>query len=169
MLRASTQSPVERTDFEGLQLDTRIKLKRMRDQKRSPSDSSDEQFDHDEGISDEKQAHYGVAPYGCHEYPMSPKTALPGYPSPITPWGPGGMDRHWVMDNPHPKVEERHIWGLRRKIFCIMIALLMAVIIVGAIIGGVVGGLAAKNARHKPMNNVASANATNTSTPDPVK
>ncbi|MCJ1364163.1 hypothetical protein MMC16_003272 [Acarospora aff. strigata] len=110
----SGKSPVERVDYEGLQLDTREKKGFETHQ---PWTSSDKLKRELEGLQ--------ASPVATHGNPYLPAGRKPG------------MIDDVIAD---PKTREPRICGMRRKMFWILFGVILGIIVIAAIIGGVVGG-----------------------------
>ena len=108
------QSPVERGDYEGLQVDTREKRGFDDHQAWMSSDKLKKEL---EGLQASP-----VATHGNHYYRPGGKAEL--------------VDEN-VVDL---KANERRICGMRRKVFWILFGVILAIITTAAIIGGAVGG-----------------------------
>ena len=160
MLKHS-QSPIDRTDYEGLQLDTRAKdetektLSPIRDND-SPQSPQEHQFDY----NDEKaiiaqrefeEARRNGVPMMVHQ------TSNP--PSPIDNARESeGLEA--VVPAPKPRVQR--ICGLRQRHFWISFCSILAIVVVAAVIGGI----AAKTRRGSPSSqSPPAANSTPNSTP----
>lgn len=115
-----TQSPVERGDYEGLQLDMREKRGFDNHQAWTSSDKLKKEL---EGLQASP-----VATHGNHYYRSAGRPALA---------------EEVVTD---PKANDRRICGMRRRAFWILFSIILAIIAIAAIIGGAVGG----TRRHTP-------------------
>ena len=123
------QSTVDRADYEGLQLDTRII----------------EGLDKDLDISPRRQ---DLSEYSDEKTPVTPVMrtqlrrlgelpAADSMDSSSHPMKPIQMDDS--LPNRQPQIQR--IFGLRRKMFWLALGLILAIIVVAAVIGGVLGGL----------------------------
>ena len=150
------QSPVDKVDYEGLQLDTRAR------------DNQDPQLDesryrglrdgnfHNHGFyPNEKQEHAGI-PVGI---PMGIPTSPDGTLSPMSPTGAKEIGEG-VVSTPR----EKRICGLRRKHFWELSGLILAIVLAAAIIGGVVGGLQSRHGKPSPSAPSTSNNSTSNTT-----
>ena len=151
------QSPVDKVDYEGLQLDTRARDNQdpQLDESRSRG-LRDENF-HSHGFyPDEKQEHAGI-PVGI---PMGIPTSPDGTLSPMSPIGAKEMGEGIVSTPPR----ERRIFGLRRKHFWELLGLILAIVLAAAIVGGVVGGLQSRHGKSSPSGQSTSNNSTSNTT-----
>ena len=153
------QSPVDRWDYEGLQVDTRAREnqeKHLDDSK--PQGFLDDDFDNSGNYLNEKESHGAVID---EISPTSPDSTLGAGYSPISPLG-DTKDRlkkdfpskgiEETIGSPPPVPPERKICGLKRKWFWELFALVLALLIVAAVVGGVVGGLKARDgSSHAPV------------------
>ncbi|CAD6575147.1 MAG: hypothetical protein ASARMPRED_007112 [Alectoria sarmentosa] len=149
------KSPVDKVDYEGLQLDTRAQDNRdpFLDQSRPQGLSGDDLNDHGFHLN-EKQAHAGIPVGMTMGVPMSPEGTL----SPISPTGLKETDDS--LGSPPPP--EKRICGLRQKHFWELLGLVLAIILAATIIGGVVGGLQSRSSSSgQPASNETTNNTTN--------
>ena len=147
------QSPVDKVDYEGLQLDTRARDNRdpHLDQSK-PQGLLDDDFNDHGFYLNEKQAHA--------EIPMGIPTSPEGTLSPMSPIGAKEID-----DGPlSPPPAEKRIWGLRQKHFWELLGLVVAIVLAAAIIGGVVGGLQSRDGKSSSSGQPASNGTTNNAT-----
>lgn len=111
------QSPIESSDYEGLQLDTRA------------VDNTDKTLNPFQGYSDEKAYLSKTTeirgPQRSHDFTATTGDGV----------GSAGTGDSVVSSEP-----KRRICGLRRQFFWILFSVLFAVIVVAAIVGGLVGG-----------------------------
>ncbi len=115
LIDVDAQSPVERGDYEGLQLDMREKKAFDNHQAWASSDKLKKEL---EGLQASP-----VATHGNHYYRSAGRPVL---------------TEEEVA--PDPKANERRLCGMRRRAFWIGFGIILAVIIIAAIIGGAVGG-----------------------------
>ena len=151
------QSPVDKVDYEGLQLDTRARENQdpQLDESRSRG-LRDENF-HNHGLyPNEKQEHAGI-PVGI---PMGIPTSPDGTLSPMSPTGAKEIGEGVVSTPPR----EKRICGLRQKHFWELLGLILAIVLAAAIIGGVVGGLQSRHGKSSPSGQSASNNSTSNTT-----
>lgn len=127
------QSPVERGDYEGLQLDTRAKdsTKKHLDHSEAPQGLRDpDDSDHEDEYLSEKQATIYM-PDGSPNSTTSTTAVIRGNSVPV-------LADESASSSSEPKV--RRTFGLRRRPFGIILGVIIAVIIAAAAIGGAVGG-----------------------------
>ncbi|KAF6219167.1 hypothetical protein HO133_004992 [Letharia lupina] len=151
------KSPIDKVDYEGLQLDTRARDNRdphLDDSK--PQGLLDDDFNHHGFYLNEKQAHAGV-PVGI---PMGIPTSPEGTLSPMSPMGPKEMDEG--LGSPPPP--EKRTCGLRQKHFWELLGLILAIVLAAAVISGVVGGLQSRSGRSSSSGQPASNVSTNDTT-----
>ena len=151
------QSPVDKVDYEGLQLDTRARDNQdpQLDESRSRG-LRDENF-HSHGFyPNEKQEHAGI-PVGI---PMGIPTSPDGTLSPMSPTGAKEIGEG--VESTPPR--EKRICGLRRKHFWELFGLILAIVLAAAVIGGVVGGLQSRHGKSSPSGQLASKNSTSNTT-----
>ena len=147
------QSPVDKVDYEGLQLDTRAR------------DNQDPQLDESRsrGLRDDNFHNHGFYPNEKQEHagiPMGIPTSPDGTLSPMSPTGAKEIGEGVVSSPPR----ERRICGLRRKHFWELSGLILAIVLAAAIIGGVVGGLQSRHGKSSPSGQSASNNSTSNTT-----
>ena len=158
----TAQSPIDPSDYQGLQLDTRAIENQDKDlDSAKPQGLLDDDFDHPENYVNEKQAHSGVVP---HEF-VSPTT--PGFtnqiggsgPSPVTPVKPEQTEDS-LSSEPDSQLPEQRICGLRRRHFWELFGFVLVIVLTAAVVGGVVGGLRRNNGNSSPTSSQP-ANNTN--------
>lgn len=137
------QSPIESSDYEGLQLDTRA------------VDNTDKTLNPFQGYSDEKAY-------------LSQTTEIRGPPrsNNSTATTSDGVGSAGTGDSSESSKPKKRICGLRRPSFWILFSVLLAIIIVAAIVGGLVGGRhssAANSIAHDPASAAPSSPASNSS------
>ena len=125
------QSPIDSSDYEGLQLDTRA------------VDNTDKNLNPFQGYGDEKAyLSQSTEARGRQRSPKSTATTTDGA-------GSAGTEDSIVP--PEPK---KRRCGVRRRTFCILFGVILAITIAAAIVGGVVGGRrhpsATKSTSHAP-------------------
>ncbi|SLM37184.1 hypothetical protein LPUS_06915 [Lasallia pustulata] len=137
---STEKSPVDSSDYEGLQLDTRA------------VDNTDKTLNPFQGYSDEKAyLSQTTAIRGPPRSNNSAATTTDGVVSAVTDDS---------IASPEPK---KRICGLRRQTFWILLSVILAIAVVAAIVGGLVGGLrhssAAKSNAHAPAPAATSSSA----------
>lgn len=156
MSESSTEkSPVDRVEYEGLQLDTRAKDSREKHldplsvprRLRGQDDS-----DNEDDILGEKQAVVDISPTSPSS-PSSTGSVDRGTPVPILPDKSAG----WP---PAPKV--RRICGVRRRNFWIIFGVVLAIVVAAAVIGGAVGGTRHSSSSGSSNNPAAHTNSNGT-------
>ena len=151
------QSPVDKVDYEGLQLDTRARDNQdpQLDESR-PRGLRDETFHNHGFYPNEKQEHAGI-PVGI---PTGIPTSPDGTLSPMSPTGAKEIGEGAVSTPPR----ERRTCGLRRKHFWELLGPILAIVLAAAIVGGVVGGLKSRRGKSSPSGQSASNNSTSNTT-----
>ncbi|KAL2039442.1 hypothetical protein N7G274_007714 [Stereocaulon virgatum] len=155
------KSPVERCDYEGLQLDTRARENLDRQPRRSrPQGFLEQDYSHEGTYINEKHDHATMID---QHSPKSPESAAGPGPSPTTPLGLKTDEE--MLTSPAtasavPTAEGRRMCGLRPRHFWELFGLILAVVIAAAVIGGVVGGLQ-KHGNNSPPAAPAAGNSTN--------
>ncbi len=148
------QSPVDRGDYEGLQIDTRARenIDKHLDSSKAQG-LLDDDFDPRENYLNEKQTRVhqsSLSKKGLTRWESlaSPDTAYTDCFSPTTSGlGKAGLDSESKIA---PKAPQRRICGLKRRHFWELLGLILAFAAAGAVIGGVVGVMHARNNQAKP-------------------
>jgi hypothetical protein len=161
------QSPVDPSEYEGLQVDTRAKDNNdLYLDESKPQGFLDDDFDNHNNYINEKQAHTGwgnVVDPRSPQYPDSPDcngTTIAGSPLPPLPQHKN-IDGVFHVAEEGPLVpQQRMICGLKRKHFWEIFGLVLALVIAAAVVGGVVGGLQSENVNAPPS--VTNSNMTST-------
>ena len=151
------QSPVDKVDYEGLQLDTRARDNQDPQLDESRSRGLRDGNFHNHGFyRNEKEEHAGI-PVGV---PMGIPTSPDGTLSPMSPTG-----AKEIGDGVEPTPpREKRVCGLRRKHFWELVGLVLAMVLAAAIIGGLVGGLQSRHGKSSPSGQSASNNSTSNTT-----
>ncbi|MCJ1266135.1 hypothetical protein MMC22_006017 [Lobaria immixta] len=152
---STEKSPVDRVEYEGLQLDTRAKDSREKhlDPLSAPRRlRGQDDSDNEDDILCEKQAVVDISPTSPSS-PSSTGSVDRGTPVPILPDKSAG----WP---PAPKV--RRICGVRRRNFWIIFGVILAIVVAAAVIGGVVGGTRHSSSSGSPNSTVEHKNPTRT-------
>ena len=136
-----SQSPVEKGDYEGLQLDHRAGDERALylDSSR-PQGFLDDDFDDHINYINEKQARSTYS--GNSRSPVSPSRAGQ---SPMAPHAPRTIDAVFKPGGFPPEPVKDRICGIRRRTFWMVFGLTLSLVLTGAVVGGVVGGLQSQN------------------------
>ncbi|KAL6720993.1 hypothetical protein ACLMJK_000093 [Lecanora helva] len=161
---AHEKSPVDKRDYEGLQVDTRARENQEKHLDESkPQGFLDDDFDNSGNYLSEKESHGAMFK---ETRPTSPESNFGHAFSPVSPedqikdmkFPPKDVEK--TMESPTPVPPEPKVCGIKRRRFWLLFALSLSLLLSAAIIAGVVGGL---EARHGNSTTPASSPSSTTS------
>ena len=163
------QSPIEPSDYAGLQVDTRAQAEQAQaeqaqadaNRKDSVDKSASSTMSHHPRYVDEKGFLNGMG----DEESLS---SAPGYGAPIPKIDPTMKEAIQRQSQQQPPPKERLVCGMRRKKLLILIGAILAIVVVAAVVGGVVGSRNASNAAAETPPPTLSPTVTPTASPDVI-